>query len=406
MSLIVMKFGGTSLGDVTKIKAAAVRIKREVSKGNKVVSVVSAMAGSTNKLIKLVNEISQTHERSEYDVVISTGEQVSAGLLSIALKTIGVKSRSWTGWQLPITTDELHSKASINEIKTEKLKQSIENGEVAILTGFQGITKENKITTLGRGGSDTSAVAIAAALKADRCDIYTDVNGVYTSDPRIVKNSVKLNNITYEEMLELSSQGAKVLQTRSVVLAMNYNVKLQVLSSFDNLPGTMIIKEENDMEKTKISGIAYSSNEAKITIFNVPDNPGQAAKIFGALADEAINVDMIVQSSTLNGSATDITFTILESDIISAREVIENLKPDINFSSFSEDSKVTKVSVVGNGMRTKPGIAKMMFETLANNNINIQVISTSEIKISVLISSDYSELAVRTLHDVFGLDKV
>ena len=401
-----MKFGGTSLGDVTKIKAAAVRIKREVSKGNKVVSVVSAMAGSTNKLIKLVNEISQTHERSEYDAVISTGEQVSAGLLSIALKTIGVKSRSWTGWQLPITTDELHSKASINEIKTEKLKQSIENGEVAILTGFQGITKENKITTLGRGGSDTSAVAIAAALKADRCDIYTDVNGVYTSDPRIVKNSVKLNNITYEEMLELSSQGAKVLQTRSVVLAMNYNVKLQVLSSFDNLPGTMIIKEENDMEKTKISGIAYSSNEAKITIFNVPDNPGQAAKIFGALADEAINVDMIVQSSTLNGSATDITFTILESDIISAREVIENLKPDINFSSFSEDSKVTKVSVVGNGMRTKPGIAKMMFETLANNNINIQVISTSEIKISVLISSDYSELAVRTLHDVFGLDKV
>ena len=401
-----MKFGGTSLGDVTKIKAAAVRIKREVSKGNKVVSVVSAMAGSTNKLIKLVNEISQTHERSEYDVVISTGEQVSAGLLSIALKTIGVKSRSWTGWQLPIITDELHSKASINEIKTEKLKQSIENGEVAILTGFQGITKENKITTLGRGGSDTSAVAIAAALKADRCDIYTDVNGVYTSDPRIVKNSVKLNNITYEEMLELSSQGAKVLQTRSVVLAMNYNVKLQVLSSFDNLPGTMIIKEENDMEKTKISGIAYSSNEAKITIFNVPDNPGQAAKIFGALADEAINVDMIVQSSTLNGSATDITFTILESDIISAREVIENLKPDINFSSFSEDSKVTKVSVVGNGMRTKPGIAKMMFETLANNNINIQVISTSEIKISVLISSDYSELAVRTLHDVFGLDKV
>ena len=401
-----MKFGGTSLGDVTKIKAAAVRIKREVSKGNKVVSVVSAMAGSTNKLIKLVNEISQTYERSEYDVVISTGEQVSAGLLSIALKTIGVKSRSWTGWQLPIITDELHSKASINEIKTEKLKQSIENGEVAILTGFQGITKENKITTLGRGGSDTSAVAIAAALKADRCDIYTDVNGVYTSDPRIVKNSVKLNNITYEEMLELSSQGAKVLQTRSVVLAMNYNVKLQVLSSFDNLPGTMIIKEENDMEKTKISGIAYSSNEAKITIFNVPDNPGQAAKIFGSLADEAINVDMIVQSSTLNGSATDITFTILESDIISARKVIENLKPDINFSSFSEDSKVTKVSVVGNGMRTKPGIAKMMFETLANNNINIQVISTSEIKISVLISSDYSELAVRTLHDVFGLDKV
>ncbi len=401
-----MKFGGTSLGDVTKIKAAALLIKKEVLKGNKVVSVVSAMAGSTNKLIKLVNEISENYDRSEYDVVISSGEQVSAGLLAIALKTIGIKSRSWTGWQLPIITDEFYSKASINEIKTEKIKKYFEDGEVAILTGFQGITKNNKLTTLGRGGSDTSAVAIAAALKADRCDIYTDVNGVYTSDPRIVKNSVKLDNITYEEMLELSSQGAKVLQTRSVVLAMNYNVKLQVLSSFDNLPGTMIIKEENDMEKTKISGIAYSSNEAKITIFNVPDNPGQAAKIFGALADEAINVDMIVQSSTLNGAATDITFTILESDLIPARKVIENLKSGINFTSFREDGKVTKVSVVGNGMRTKPGIAKMMFETLANNNINIQVISTSEIKISVLISSDYSELAVRTLHDAFGLDKV
>ncbi len=401
-----MKFGGTSLGDVTKIKAAAVRIKREVSRGNSVVSVVSAMAGSTNKLIKLVNDISKTYDKSEYDVVISTGEQISAGLLSIALKTIGVNSRSWTGWQLPIITDEFYSKASINEIKTEYIKEHIAKGEVAILTGFQGITKTNKLTTLGRGGSDTSAVAIAAALKADRCDIYTDVNGVYTADPRIVKNSVKLNNITYEEILELSSQGAKVLQTRSVVLAMNYDVKVQVLSSFDNNPGTMIIREENDMEKTKISGIAYSSNEAKITIFNVPDKPGQAAKIFGALADEAMNVDMIVQSSTLNGAATDITFTISESDLISARKVIEDLKPDINFTSFSEDSKVSKVSVVGNGMRTKPGIAKMMFETLALNNINIQVISTSEIKISVLISSDYSELAVRTLHDAFGLDKV
>ena len=401
-----MKLGGTSLGDISRIKSAATRIKTEVSKGNSVISVVSAMAGNTNKLIELVNEISKTYDKSEYDVVISTGEQISAGLLTIALQTIGIRARSWTGWQTPIFTDEFFSKASINKIKTENIKSHLKKGEVAVLTGFQGITEKNKLTTLGRGGSDTSAVAIAASFNADRCDIYTDVDGVYTSDPRIVKNSVKLNKITYEEMLELSSQGAKVLQTRSVVLAMNYNVKLQVLSSFDNHPGTMIIKEEKNMEKTKISGIAYSSNEAKITIFNVPDKPGQAAKVFGTLADEAINVDMIVQSSTLNGTATDITFTILDTDLIAARKVIKNLKSDIMFSSFKEDSKVTKVSVVGNGMRTKPGIAKTMFETLANNNINIQVISTSEIKISVLISSDYSELAVRTLHDAFGLDKV
>ena len=400
-----MKFGGTSLGDITRIKSAAIKIKREISNGMSVVVVVSAMSGSTNKLIQLVNNISKCYDSSEYDAVVSTGEQVSSGLLAIALQAIGLKAKSWTGWQVSILTDEHFGKASINEIKVNKIQDELEKGIIPIVSGFQGVTSYERITTLGRGGSDTSAVAIAAALKADRCDIYTDVEGVYTSDPRIVPNAVKLNYITFEEMLELSSQGAKVLQTRSVALAMNYNVNLQVLSSFDNKPGTMIVNEGKNMEKTKISGIAYSSNEAKITLFNVMDKPGQAARIFGALAEKAINVDMIVQSSTLDGAATDITFTVLESDLTNAKEIIKKIKKDINYSQIIEDSKVTKVSVVGSGMRTKPGIAKTMFETLASNNINIQVISTSEIKISVLISSKYTELAVRALHEGFGLDK-
>ncbi len=401
-----MKFGGTSLRDVTRIKAAAVIIKREVSKGNSVIAVVSAMAGTTNKLIKIVKEINSSYDLSEYDMVLSTGEQMSAGLLAIALQTIGVEARSWAGWQIPIKTDEYFTKASINDINKEKISEDLKSRKVSVVAGFQGITEKSRVTTLGRGGSDTSAVAIAASFGAKRCDIYTDVDGVYTTDPRIVKNAVKLDYITYEEMLELASQGAKVLQTRSVALAMNYNVKLQVLSSFDNQPGTMIVNEENNMEKTKISGIAYSSNEAKVTIYNVIDKPGQAAKIFGALADQAINVDMIVQSSTLDGTATDITFTVLETDLRHAKSIIKKMKNEIKFTDLLEDSKVTKVSVVGSGMRTKPGIAKTMFETLANNNINIQVISTSEIKISVLVSSDYSELAVRALHQAFALDKV
>ena len=401
-----MKFGGTSLGDITRIKSAAMKIKSEISKGMSVVVVVSAMSGTTNKLIELVNDISKSFDPSEYDTVVSTGEQVSSGLLAIALQAIGLNGKSWSGWQIPIITDQYFSKASINEIKTEKIQDEIQKGNIPIIAGFQGVTSLKRVTTLGRGGSDTSAVAIAAALNADRCDIYTDVQGVYTSDPRIVPNAVKLNYITFEEMLELSSQGAKVLQARSVALAMNYNVNLQVLSSFDNKPGTMIVNEVDNMEKTKISGIAYSSNEAKITLFNVMDKPGQAARIFGTLAEKAINVDMIVQSSTQDGTATDITFTVLESDLANAKDTIKKIKKDINYSQIIEDSKVTKVSVVGSGMRTKPGIAKTMFETLAANNINIQVISTSEIKISVLISSEYTELAVRTLHDAFGLSKV
>ena len=401
-----MKFGGTSLGDITRIKSVAMKIKSEISKGMSVVVVVSAMSGTTNKLIELVNDISKSFDPSEYDTVVSTGEQVSSGLLAIALQAIGLNGKSLSGWQIPIITDQYFSKASINEIKTEKIQDEIQKGNIPIIAGFQGVTSLKRVTTLGRGGSDTSAVAIAAALNADRCDIYTDVQGVYTSDPRIVPNAVKLNYITFEEMLELSSQGAKVLQARSVALAMNYNVNLQVLSSFDDKPGTMIVNEVNNMEKTKISGIAYSSNEAKITLFNVMDKPGQAARIFGTLAEKAINVDMIVQSSTQDGTATDITFTVLESDLADAKDTIKKIKKDINYSQIIEDSKVTKVSVVGSGMRTKPGIAKTMFETLAANNINIQVISTSEIKISVLISSKYTELAVRTLHEAFGLSKV
>ena len=405
MKLIVAKFGGTSVGTIDRIKSVALRIKNEVNNGYGVIVVVSAMAGETNRLIKLVQSLTNNFKTSEYDTVISSGEQVTSGLVAIALNESGIKSQSYQGWQIPFETDNSFSKANIKEIKKDKILSDLNDGYVIVIPGFQGVHK-NRITTLGRGGSDTSAVALAAAFGAERCDIYTDVDGVYTADPRIVANALKLETITYEEMLELASQGAKVLQTRSVALAMNYNVKLQVLSSFENKSGTFIINErQKSMEKMIISGVTYTSNEAKITLFNVIDKPGQAAMIFGTLADQGINVDMIVQTSTKDGEATDITFTILKSDLLSAKEIIENLKSTIKFNNMVEDSKVSKVSVVGNGMRTKPGVAKTMFKTLADNNINIQVISTSEIKISVLISSDYTELAVRTLHDAFGLGK-
>ena len=398
-----MKFGGTSLGTVERIKSVAHRVKKEVLKGNKIIVVVSAMAGETNRLIDLVESFSKRYNASEYDTVISSGEQVTSGLLAIALNDINIKAKSYQAWQIPITTDDNFSKANIENISKDKVNFELDNEYVIVVPGFQG-TYKNRITTLGRGGSDTSAVAIAAAFKAGRCDIYTDVDGVYTADPRVVSNALKLETITFEEMLELASQGAKVLQTRSVALAMNYNIKLQVLSSFEDKPGTFIIGErQKNMEKTIISGITYTSNEAKITLFNVNDKPGQAAMIFGALADKGINVDMIVQTSTKDGEATDITFTVLQSDLLNAADIIVKLKPEIGYNKMIEDSKVSKVSVVGSGMRTKPGIAKIMFKTLADNNINIQVISTSEIKISVLISSDYTELAVRTLHDEFQL---
>ena len=404
MKLVVLKFGGTSIANVSLIKKIASKVKKEVNKDYKVIVVVSAMAGVTNNLIDLVKSISTSPPYSEYDVVLSSGEQVTSALLAIALDNLGIKARSWLGWQVPIMSDLSYGKAVIEEIKTDQVFEFLKKNQVAIISGFQGVTKENRITTLGRGGSDTSAVAIAAAFSAERCDIYTDVDGVYTTDPRIVKSAKKLDKITYEEMLELASQGAKVLQTRSVALAMKYNVTLRVLSSFEDLPGTSIIKEERNMEKSEIIGIAHSLNEAKVTLSGVPDKPGQASEIFGALAKHSINVDMIVQSSSINHEATDITFTIPETDLIIAERTIKKIQNKIGFKKFITDTNVVKISVVGNAMKTQSGIAKTMFETLANNQINIHVISTSEIKISVLISSDYYEFAMRSLHTAFSLD--
>ena len=404
MKIVVLKFGGTSVADVPQIKKIALKIKLEVELGYKVITVVSAMSGVTNNLINLVKNTSDIPPYSEYDTVLSTGEQVTSALLAIALDKLKIKARSWLGWQIPIVTDNTYGKSAIEEIKTENILNDLEINQVAIVSGFQGVSNDNRITTLGRGGSDTTAVAMAASFLADRCDIYTDVDGVYTTDPRIVKSAKKLDMITYEEMLELASQGAKVLQTRSVALAMKYGVKLRVLSSFENLPGTSIIKEENNMEKSEISGIAHSLNEAKITLSGVPDQPGQAADIFGTLAQHSINVDMIVQSSSINQEVTDITFTIPETDLLIAEKAIKQLQKKISFNKFTSDTNVVKISVVGNAMRTQSGMAKTMFETLARNQINIHVISTSEIKISVLISADYYELAMRSLHSAFGLD--
>lgn len=404
MNIVVLKFGGTSVADVPQIKKISYKIKSEVDQGNKVIVVVSAMSGVTNNLVELVKSTSELASYSEYDVVLSTGEQVTSALLTIALNDLSIKGRSWLGWQVPIMTDNTHSKAVINEIKTSNILNSFKKNDVAIISGFQGFSFENRITTLGRGGSDTTAVAIAAAFSAERCDIYTDVDGVYTTDPRIVKSAKKLDYITYEEMLELASQGAKVLQTRSVALGMKYGVNLRVLSSFEDKPGTFIMKERDKMEKSEISGIAHSLNEAKITLSGVPDKPGQAAQIFSSLAEHSINVDMIVQSSSINEGSTDITFTIPETDLILAEKTIRKIQEKIGFKNFISETNVVKISVVGNAMRTQSGIAKTMFETLANNQINIHVISTSEIKISVLISSDYYELAMRSLHSAFGLD--
>ena len=405
MELVVLKFGGTSVADVPQIKKIALKVKGEVDQGNKVIVVVSAMSGVTNNLIDLVNQTSKNFSLSEHDVVLSTGEQITSALLSIALEELSLKARSWMGWQVPIVSDNTHGKAVIKDIKTSNIMDSLKRGYIAIVSGFQGISEDNRITTLGRGGSDTTAVALAAAFSADRCDIYTDVEGVYTTDPRIVKKAKKLDFITYEEMLELASQGAKVLQTRSVALAMKYNVNLRVLSSFANVPGTLIAEERGNMEKSEISGIAHSLNEAKITLSDIPDQPGQAAKIFGALAEFSINVDMIVQSSSINHGSTDMTFTIPETDLLMAEKVIKKIKGNIGFKKFTSETNVVKISIVGNAMRSQSGIAKTMFQTLAKNHINIQVISTSEIKISVLISSEYYELAMRSLHLAFNLDK-
>jgi aspartate kinase len=404
MAIIVQKFGGTSVADVNRIKNVARQVKKEIETGNKVVVVVSAMAGATNQLVDWANHVTSTQNQQEYDVIVSTGEQVTSGLLALSLQHIGIKARSWMSWQIPFWTDNTHGKARISDINTTALIKSLNDGCVAVIPGFQGISSENRITTLGRGGSDTTAVALAAALNADRCDIYTDVDGVYTTDPRIVPRAQKIDKVTYEEMLEMASQGAKVLQTRSVALAMRYNVRLQVRSSFKDVPGTLVLNEDEILEQKTITGIAYSPDEAKITLRKVKDRPGVAGRIFGSLADASINVDMIVQNVSENGKTTDLTFTVSQVDLDSAAALLNELKGEIEFADMIADPTVSKISVVGVGMRSQPGIAKTMFNTLADKGINIQVISTSEIKVSVLISSEYMELAVRALHTVFGLD--
>ncbi len=413
MARIVLKFGGTSVGDIDRIKNAARKVKAEVLRGNEVAVVVSAMSGATNQLIKWVNEIAPLHDAGEYDVVVSTGEQVTIGLLAMALQHEGVKARSWASWQIPIRTDASHAKARILEIETAAMAKAMAAGEVPIVPGFQGISPDGRVTTLGRGGSDTSAVALAAALKAERCDIYTDVDGVYTTDPRIVESARKIDRVTYEEMLEMASQGSKVLQTRSVELAMNHHVRVQVLSSFDealgsDLPGTLVVDEDEIMaqgiEKSVVSGIAFAKDEAKITVTRVPDRPGVAAAIFGPLAEANINVDMIVQNVSLDGSSTDITFTVPRADLARAVDRLEKAKAQLKYAEVKADTNVAKVSVIGVGMRSHAGVALKMFETLAAKGINIQVISTSEIKVSVLVAAEYTELAVRALHTAYELD--
>ena len=404
MARIVQKFGGTSVGDLDRIRQVAQKVRSCVDAGNQVAVVVSAMAGTTNQLVEWAKQIGPIHDAREYDTIVSTGEQVTVGLLSIALQNIGVDARSWLGWQIPIKTDEVHSTARIEEIKALDIIERLEKGQVAVVAGFQGIAPDGRISTLGRGGSDTSAVALAAAIKADRCDIYTDVDGVYTTDPRIMSKARKLDYITFEEMLEMASSGAKVLQTRSVAMAMRHRVNLQVLSSFNDTPGTLVQNEEKQMEKQKVSGIAYSAEEAKVTVVGLPDKPGTAARIFGVLSELNINVDMIVQSASVNLQKTDITFSLARLDLSKAVTSIANLKDELAFERLVHDDNIAKISVIGTAMRTQPGIAKCMFEVLSEKKINMQVISTSEIKISVLIQADYAELAVRSLHDAFGLD--
>jgi aspartate kinase len=403
MSRIVMKFGGTSVADLDRIRNVATRVKREVEAHNEVAVVVSAMAGVTNQLVAYCRGLSPLHDAREYDTVVATGEQVTTGLLAIALQEVGVEARSWQGWQIPIRTDNAHGKARIAGIEGAELIRRMQAGQVAVVSGFQGIGTDNRITTLGRGGSDTSAVALAAALHADRCDIYTDVDGVYTTDPRIVPNAHKLARISYEEMLELASVGAKVLQTRSVELAMNERVRIQVLSSFADVPGTLVVDEDEIVEKQTVSGIAYSRDDAKITLRRVPDRPGIAAAVFGALSEHNVNVDMIVQNVSADGM-TDMTFTVSKADLPRAQATLAEAQPQIGFSEVLADPNVAKISVVGVGMRSHAGVANTMFRALADKAINIQVISTSEIKVSVLVAAEYTELAVRALHTAYGLD--
>lgn len=404
MARIVMKFGGTSVADVDRIKNVARRVKREVEAGHQIAVVVSAMSGVTNRLVGWCNQMAPLPDPREYDTVVATGEQVTVGLLAIGLQELGLDARSWCGWQVPIRSDGVHGKARIDSIDTTRMVAAMQAGQVAVVAGFQAVGPEERISTLGRGGSDTSAVALAAALGADRCDIYTDVDGVYTTDPRIVAKARKLDRITYEEMLELASVGAKVLQTRSVEMAMKHRVRVQVLSSFEDKPGTLVCDEDEIVEKELVSGIAYSRDETKVTLTRVPDRPGIAAAIFGPLAEAAVNVDMIVQNVSEDGRFTDLTFTIPHPDLERTRQVLGSAQGDLGYERLVADADVVKVSVIGVGMRSHPGIAQKMFQTLASEGINIQVISTSEIKISVLIAEKYTELALRALHTAYGLD--
>jgi len=404
MARIVMKFGGTSVADVARVRNAAERVRAEAAAGHQVAVAVSAMAGVTNQLVDYVDEAAKISDLREYDVVVSAGEQVTAGLMAIALQETGIAARSWLGWQVPVHTNDAHGNARIESIGVDEIIQRMEDGQVAIVAGFQGISPEGRITTLGRGGTDTSAVALAAALGAERCDIYTDVDGVYTSDPRIVAKARKLDRVTYEEMLEMASVGAKVLQTRSVELAMKHGVRVQVLSAFENSPGTLVVDEDEIVEKAIVSGIAYSRDEAKITLRQVPDRPGVAAAIFGPLAQAHINVDMIVQNVSSERDSTDLTFTVGKADFDRALKVIEKNCGHLDYEELSSDPNVVKVSVIGVGMRSHAGVAQQMFTALAEKGINIQVISTSEIKISVLVAEEYTELAVRALHSAYGLD--
>jgi aspartate kinase len=420
MARLVMKFGGTSVADITRIRNVAQHVKREVDAGHQVAVVVSAMSGKTNELVGWAREIAPLHDAREYDAIVASGEQVTAGLLAIELQRLDIAARSWLGWQIPIRTDKAHGAARIVGIDGSELITRFERGEVAVVAGFQGLAPDNRITTLGRGGSDTSAVAIAAAVQADLCDIYTDVDGVYTTDPRIVAKARKIDKISYEEMLEMASLGAKVLQTRSVELAMVHRVRLQVRSSFDApdlspsclgkdgsnifFPGTLVCDEDEIVEQQVVSGIAYSKDEAKVTLVRVEDKPGVAARIFGPLADNSINVDMIIQNISDDGKSTDMTFTVPQAELARAESVIAKIQNEIGMVEVKTDTNVIKISIIGIGMRSHTGVAKTMFQTLGEKGINILAITTSEIKVSVLISSEYTELAVRALHTAYGLD--
>jgi aspartate kinase len=418
LARIVVKFGGTSVASVERIRNAALHVKREVEAGNEVAVVVSAMSGKTNELVGWVNEASKFHDAREYDAVVASGEQITAGLMAVVLSEMGIQSRSYAGWQVPIRTDDSHAAARIVDIDPTELNDRLSNGWVPVITGFQGISPHNRVTTLGRGGSDTSAVAVAAAIGADRCDIYTDVDGVYTTDPRIVPKAQRLTKISFEEMLEMASLGAKVLMIRSVEMAMAHKVRLTVRSSFDDpnapqiapdgtpgVPGTLVCDEDEIMEKQIVSGVTLAKAEAKITLRKVKDNPGVAASIFGTLADEGIIVDMIVQNIADDGATTDITFTVPDSEYDKAVKALENNGGRFEYDRLSGSKGGAKVSVVGVGMRSHAGVASSMFKALADKGINIQLITTSEIKTSVLIDEEYAELAVRALHTYYGLDK-